>query len=343
MVVLPRRGDLSEELDKKKISYTILNYGTWVYQNNEKWYKKIIKRLLNFLAEYRFFHVIKQYDIDLVHFNSTVVGVGARTCERKSIPYIYHLRERAKTVFGLSFFNEKRTLDLISRANIVIGISNSISTYYENILDRKIELVYNGLPVNNEMSQNKRLFNKKSVLMIGAISPDKGQLDAIKAINIIKQFLPEVLLTLVGKISSETYLNQLENYIRENQLQDNVKYIGFSKNIKEIRDKYDFVFVCSKNEAFGRVTIEAMKSGQIVFGANTGGTREIINNKINGYLYESGNPQDLANIFLEVFNNKELLKNVSSKAVESFESEFSIANTGDSIISLYRNIWKEVT
>lgn len=341
IVIIPRIGDLSEELDKIGITYIVLNYGTWVYQKNEKWYKKITKMILNFLAEYRFSNILRQNNIDIVHYNSTVVGLGAKTCKKKSIPYIYHLRERAKTVFGLNFFNEEHSLDLISNANLVIGISSSISTYYEKILDRKVELVYNGLPIENEISLNKRQFKKTGILMIGAISPDKGQIDAIKAIKVIKESIPNILLTLVGKVSSTSYFNKLESFIRENQLQKNINIIGFSKEIKKIREEYDFVFVCSKNEAFGRVTIEAMKSGQIVFGANTGGTKEIINNEIDGYLYESENPNDLANKFLEVYDNPELLKNISLTAVNSFERNFSIVTTADSIISLYRDIWKE--
>lgn len=43
-----------------------------------------------------------------------------------------------------------------------------------------------------------------------------------------------------------------------------------------MRKKIDVELVCSRSEAFGRVTIESMMSSNPVIGANTGGTKELI-------------------------------------------------------------------
>jgi glycosyltransferase involved in cell wall biosynthesis len=46
--------------------------------------------------------------------------------------------------------------------------------------------------------------------------------------------------------------------------------------------------MCSKNEALGRVTIEAMSRGTPVIGFDNAGTSEIIKHAYNGFLYKEG-------------------------------------------------------
>jgi glycosyltransferase involved in cell wall biosynthesis len=49
-----------------------------------------------------------------------------------------------------------------------------------------------------------------------------------------------------------------------------------------------------RGEGFGRVTVEAMKVGRPVVGANGGGTVELIRDGWNGLFYRLGDAVDLA-------------------------------------------------
>jgi len=52
--------------------------------------------------------------------------------------------------------------------------------------------------------------------------------------------------------------------------------------------------MCSRAEAFGRVTIEAMLMGKPIVAAAGGATPEIIEHGRSGLLYEPGNPEAAA-------------------------------------------------
>ena len=52
--------------------------------------------------------------------------------------------------------------------------------------------------------------------------------------------------------------------------------------------------MCSQCEAYGRVTVEAMKMGIPVIVSNTCGSAEIISDKKNGLVFEQGNSFSLA-------------------------------------------------
>jgi len=69
-------------------------------------------------------------------------------------------------------------------------------------------------------------------------------------------------------------------------LSDFVVFHGFCDEMNLLRRQYPVAVVASQAEAFGRVTIEAMGNSQMVIASNTGANPELINEGVNGFLYE---------------------------------------------------------
>jgi glycosyltransferase involved in cell wall biosynthesis len=93
---------------------------------------------------------------------------------------------------------------------------------------------------------------------------------------------------------NQDYLDSLKSLATERGLTENVEFLGYISNPKEVMAQSDLFLMCSRNEAFGRVTVEAMSVGCPVVGANSGGTKEIISSNDCGRLYEPGNTKQLA-------------------------------------------------
>ena len=53
-------------------------------------------------------------------------------------------------------------------------------------------------------------------------------------------------------------------------------------------EQADIGLTCSRNEAFGRTTVEALLMGKPVIGTNTGGTVDLISDGVDGLLYPPG-------------------------------------------------------
>ena len=68
--------------------------------------------------------------------------------------------------------------------------------------------------------------------------------------------------------------------------------------------------MCSKNEAMGRVTVEALFNGCPVIGYDGGGTPEIIKDGINGFLFKT--PEQCAWAMQQVLNPE-----ISSRIIEN--------------------------
>jgi len=86
----------------------------------------------------------------------------------------------------------------------------------------------------------KKFSGKKVILYFGVISPRKGQQNAIRAFNRIKEKLPEHVLVIAGRTSPEfkSYESELKRTIEELDLQNRVFLVGYLQN-DEINALFD--------------------------------------------------------------------------------------------------------
>ncbi len=80
--------------------------------------------------------------------------------------------------------------------------------------------------------------NKKFVVVQSGILCDvKNQLESIKAIEKLKDKIPNILLLLTGR-EDETYKQKLKEYVKEKKLEKHVLFAGYLKTREELRDIY---------------------------------------------------------------------------------------------------------
>jgi glycosyltransferase involved in cell wall biosynthesis len=75
-------------------------------------------------------------------------------------------------------------------------------------------------------------------------------------------------------------------------------------------------------ETFGYVNIEAMATGNVLIGTDAGGVREIIDNDINGILYDPIDTEQLKSIMIEVMQNEKKREFLSNNAVEKAKTTY---------------------
>jgi glycosyltransferase involved in cell wall biosynthesis len=75
--------------------------------------------------------------------------------------------------------------------------------------------------------------------------------------------------------------------------------------------------MCSQCEAFGRVTVEAMRAGLPVCGTNSGGTPEIIEPGVAGLLSPAGDAKALAANLMTLEADEDLRRHLANGALKS--------------------------
>ena len=103
-------------------------------------------------------------------------------------------------------------------------------------------------------------------------------------------------------------------------IEENVIFEGFVKDVEDIYSKFDILLMCSRSEAFGRVTIEAMLRCKPVIGYDVGGTSELIEDRVTGFKFKTCDDVIAAlNIIInERYLTKKIVENAKEEALRKF-------------------------
>ena len=116
-----------------------------------------------------------------------------------------------------------------------------------------------------------------------------------------------------------------------------VKYRGISseEEIQTIMQECDLLVVPSKSENFPNVVLEAFASGLVVVAASVGGIPEMIDDQVNGYLYD-GSPEELSKKLEYAITDKDNWEQLRENAKDKLNREFSNENISEETLEIYR-------
>ena len=112
---------------------------------------------------------------------------------------------------------------------------------------------------------------------------------------------------------------------------------GFVKDMAPLLRRAHALLNCSRNEAMGRITVEAMASGLPVIGHNSGGTPELITHGRNGLLYPGGD-EALAERMAELADNVERARALGTQALRDAVERFSVERYAEEVLEVYRSV-----
>jgi glycosyltransferase involved in cell wall biosynthesis len=203
---------------------------------------------------------------------------------------------------------------------------------------QKITVLYNGLDTlifkfdekkrEAFRSQKKLGSNEISIGILGSIVEHKGHIVLLNALKklLFKNYIFK--LFIVGKFAphDQLYIQAVENMIGE--FPDHmVELIGYTDNIAQIYSGLDIVAnstLPSIGEPLGTTIYEGMSFERIVVASDTGGTPEIIDNGINGFLFEAGNSDDLAQKLAHAIDSYKACGQMRLNARTKVENVFNI-------------------
>ncbi len=303
-VLLPSRGELCAELGRLGVPFSVVSYAHWMNRGSVPFFYRL-RAALNIalktpLITWRVVH----WKCNVVFTNTSTICVGALAARLLGRPHIWHLHEFGLEDQGLAFlFGERFSLAAIKRLSTTcICVSMALATkYQQSIGASKISVVYPSMgrafsAQNNTADEDSSAFRCKPrfrCVIVGALIEGKGQDESIRAFAHLKRMEIDAELIILGD-GVPGYRSHLHDLIVSHDLMDRITLAGRVSNALAAMRASDVVLVCSKSEAFGRVTIEAMLAGKPVIGARCGATAELIRDGVNGLLYESGNSADLA-------------------------------------------------
>ena len=185
----------------------------------------------------------------------------------------------------------------ISFSDAVIVNSNEFSKLFFKTFGKRPITIYNPfIPATIKKLSRvkiKKAFSKRNlnIISVARLTDQKNHITQLKAIKYIKKkYNP--CLTIIGKGYKEEYL---QSYIKANNIQKNVKLIGYKKNPFPYIIKSDILILSSKFEGLPNILLEAQYLKKYVISSNcSSGPKEILLNGKAGDLFKSNDYKGLA-------------------------------------------------
>lgn len=325
VAVLYRGCPIDKELRDIGVKTFPCAFGWWMVPAEWSWIFKLGFRFIHFLqgiSVLRLCKYVKENKIDIIHSNSSTIDIGAVVAKKTGCRHVWHFREFGKEDYNLDYFYDRdRVIKTInSYSDINVFISQAISNIYPEILHKRV--IYDGITDDCFIRDYKGGAGDGicHFLVSGNMIPGKRQIDVLKAMNILnseykyeKRYSVIFAGTTTDLIESKEYFNSLEKYVADNGLK-NVSFAGYVKDMSYLRRGVDIEIVPSKSEGYGRVTVEAMASRHIVIASRSGANLELVKENETGYMFDTGNVEELAKKMRYCIDNISELDNIKENA-----------------------------
>ncbi|MEM3075008.1 MAG: glycosyltransferase family 4 protein [Candidatus Pacearchaeota archaeon] len=221
-------------------------------------------------------------------------------------------------VFLYDYFIGKRTLNKFDK---IITITRWESAFLEKLSVKKEKLVYIPNGINDKFFKNTfkntKAIGRDILIYTGRVSPIKNLEAIIWAVIFLKG---KIKAEILGPCE-EKYLRKLNKLIEENNVEKLVSINNKVYNQKEqidFLDKGNFFILPSLSEGMPQVLIEAMARGKICLVSINPGTKEIVNNGVNGFLFDLNNKNSIVEVINKVLLlNKRERNKISKNAINS--------------------------
>jgi glycosyltransferase involved in cell wall biosynthesis len=337
-VVLPREGSLQSRIAPLGRVH-ICNHNPWVTRwpgvlTTGRWTLYNARRGVPEIAQ-----LARRIDADVIVTNTITVPAGGFAARLAGVPHVWFLHEFGARDHGLSFLYGRRlTLGLIGRlsASVLVNSEALRRDIADNVPSGKLRIVRYGVEVP-AVAPGPIQKETLRMVLVGAKQPGKGQMDAIAAVAHVVSAGLDVRLDLVGSGDSD-YEDKLRAFANSRGVQSNVRFVPFSDHPFRLVAESDVALMCSRAEAFGRVTVEAMKLGKPVIGAAGGATPELVRHGWNGYLYSPGDSRELARRMADLHRDRDRAREMGQRGRSWARERFNLENYGEDLETAFAGV-----
>ncbi len=211
---------------------------------------------------------------------------------------------------------------------------------------RNIYTVYNGMdfskyvktyPADEFRKKYNLNINENNVIVgiLARLDPVKGVSTFINAAKKVVENNPNIIF-LIGGDGDER--KKLERQVKRLGLEDHVFFLGWITDSYEFLSNIDINVLSSLSETFPYSILEGVRVKRATIATNVGGIPDLIENGVNGYLFNPGDADQLAEYILELAGNKEKREAMSEKLFEKASTQFSLDNMCRTQLNIYRSI-----
>jgi len=371
-VVFRMERQLLKDNGHEVVEYTVSNHDI----NSDSFFGKVKVALETIWSNKQYKKVkrlLKEINPDIVHVHNTFPQLSPsiywaiKSC---NLPVVQTLHNYRLTCANGLLFRSNKPCDLCTTGNFSAALKykcyrNSLMATAPLVLMQKIHrilgtfnnkvdvyitlnsfnkdiMVKSGLPEEkmyikpnfiNSRNLSKRS-RKKQLIFVGRVSPEKGLDLLLESFTKLKS--NEYELVIIGDGPEKDRLQ--EKYKNVNEICW-MGHLSHNEVLNEIEQSRGIIMPSRWYETFGMVVIEAFSVGTPAIGPNHAGIPELIQNGINGYLFNPNDTESLSSVLEEFCGmNDSLWNDLSQEARVSFEKSYTEKENYKYLIGIYERL-----
>ncbi len=326
LAIVPEKGELKTRLERKGIKTQVIPLPSM-----KPWYAYSI--LASLIA---YFNLCRSYRPTLIYANGPRAtfygGIAGRIL---GLPVIWHCRIADPDPY----------LDpvLTRLSSTIVANSHATAKRFNIPSKSKVKVVHNGLDLQalrDETIPKPNLINEtwRIILVVARISRWKRHDLALIAFEKVAAENSTAHLVCVGSsdVLEPEWWNHLQEMTRQSEFSNRIHWIGQISDVRPWYKVADILLLCSENEPFGRVLVEAMACGVPVIATRSGGIPEIVRHGEDGLLVSPGSINEMANAMTELLKNDRLRRHLAQSSIQRAET-FSLSTHVEQMIKVFED------
>ena len=313
-------------------------------------------------AQRRLIYFINLHKFDLIHLNSAGLSNSAQILIKNKVPFIWHIREQGPDRHGYRF---KFIKNLMSRAKNLIFLSEAERkswgfNVHGSVIHNFVDLDFFDFRKNIKKIEFKKSFgflpDDFIILYLGGLKEHKGAEILLKAAGALhrkytnlKILMPDSVihrrssfkqaLSIMKRVItlSPNYAEKMIVLINQLGLEANCLRIPFDPDSISFFVASDLVVFPAIQPHFARPIIEASAMKLPVIASDFPVMRELVDDGVTGYLFESKNIKELSKRIEELIKSSVLRVEMGENGFTKAESEFNSIKQTAKVIEVYEN------
>ncbi|SDM84341.1 Glycosyltransferase involved in cell wall bisynthesis [Geoalkalibacter ferrihydriticus] len=298
--------------------------------------KKKKKRIGATIAEIS--ELVARWQIDVIHCHdssSWFFGaiVGKKISKRVVVTRHGRLEEWRWKTIALN-----KILSLLT--DRIVAVSPEVRddlVQREFIKGSKVDVIYNGINLepfavagSKEAAKNKLGLDAGS-FVTGTVTrfyPVKNVELQIDMVERLKDRIPQLKHLIVAPIANDLG-RKIKADIAERGLEGNIVLLGYREDIPQVLKAMDLFVLTSLSEGTSIALIEAIAANLPVVVSNVGGNPNLVEDGVNGFLFDLDKEGDFEAKVLRVYENRDVAEKFASQQrgiAEKFSEKKMIAN-----------------
>jgi len=298
-------------------------------------------RVITQLSKY-----VRENSIALLHAHTPRTAmITSLVALRTGLPWVYHVHSPTSRDSTRGFVNQMNSWIerySICNCNCLIIVSASLAKEMRRlgVAEQQLVTVPNGVPAIEPIDSRARIAESRWRLGIVALMrPRKGVEVALQAMQRLKATDRSVTLELIGGFETNEYQRQIMQMVQDLQVQDMVKWTGFTSDVPEAIRRLDALVLPSLfGEGMPMVVLEALAAAVPVIATSVEGTPEVVRDGVEGLLAEPRSVESLVGKIETLTADRTSWVAMSDRALRRHREHYSDTRMAQGVAAAYDRV-----